>query len=380
MFPPTERELLSNRVPFQDRIDLPSTYYEARLQDALNIRAYTGGFSAERTAQLMRPVNVIDIPPNHGMDDFYTNKVDWSSSQNLVAISVTDWVYVMYPSTWRSSDGATTMGINCACVKWSPAATSLFCGSSQERSSILLDAETGALKGKVRASGHVAAWTSDNQLFTGGLRKMVTMCDIREPRPTISLAGHQGRICGLEVSPDGTLVASGSNDDTVRIWCLRTNRTIATSRCDAAVKAISWHPYHADTLAYGGGTADHSVHIINPFSGVHKSQHDVQGQVTGLHWTRAGNMVVTTGFGELGGTVRLFRARHNLLHLQHTVTHGERCVHLAIDPSETCAAVSVPACDAVALLQLPTKAAAARAAAPGAVSAAFTSHMHSVIR
>ena len=39
-----------------------------------------------------------------------------------------------------------------------------------------------------------------------------------------SVGGHRDRIVSLAISPDGTTLASGSNDNTVKLWDLPTRQ------------------------------------------------------------------------------------------------------------------------------------------------------------
>jgi WD40 repeat protein len=48
--------------------------------------------------------------------------------------------------------------------------------------------------------------------------------DVREPRV---LKGHRSTIAGVAFSRDGTLVASGSQDNTVRVWDVRTGDPVS---------------------------------------------------------------------------------------------------------------------------------------------------------
>lgn len=49
-----------------------------------------------------------------------------------------------------------------------------------------------------------------------------------DPRPAAVMRGHADWVCGLAVSPDGTRIASGSLDGTVRLWNETDGRALAT--------------------------------------------------------------------------------------------------------------------------------------------------------
>lgn len=92
---------------------------------------------------------------------------------------------------------------------------------------------------------------------------------------------HDGlEVCGLAWSPDRRYLASGGNDNAVKIWVPgaesgggRAMDDGAEPACvfthhQAAVKALAWCPWKPNVLASGGGTNDRAIRIWNVASGV----------------------------------------------------------------------------------------------------------------
>ena len=74
---------------------------------------------------------------------------------------------------------------------------------------------------------------------------------------------HNQEICGLKLSPDGTMIATGGNDNKMVLFSLKTMSKMAVwNEHNAAVKAIGFNP-NDSSIASGGGTADRKIRIFS---------------------------------------------------------------------------------------------------------------------
>lgn len=256
------------------------------------------------------PEKVLDAP---GMiDDFYYHLIDWSSN-NLVAVALQSVVHV-----WNGDTGDVDTlcdletepervggGGIVSSVRWDCDGAYLAVGT--DRGFVQLwDVAAGqrvrtlkpsAEGGAENSSVNVSAWAADGTFSSGFSSGLIREHDVRERDSVIrDLAGvHISHVSGLEWRADSALLASGGNDNVVKVWDRRTNvPKMRKENHQASVKAISWCPWNSNLLATGGGTADRAIHFWNVTSGSRTQSIQTESQVTGLHWSTHYREIVST--------------------------------------------------------------------------------------
>ncbi len=61
-------------------------------------------------------------------------------------------------------------------------------------------------------------WASDGVFATASTDRLIHVCSVGASAPSRTFAGHTDEVNSISWSPSKTMLASGSDDSTVRIW------------------------------------------------------------------------------------------------------------------------------------------------------------------
>ena len=285
------------------------------------------------------PDKILDAPEL--LNDYYLNLVDWGSS-NILSVCLGQNVYLWNAFNSEIQQLLTTNETDCyvSSVNWSQCSNYLAVGLSNSTVQIW-DPTRGQLIRTLR--GHeqrVSSLSWNGCLLSSGSRDTNLLNhDVRMPFHIISkYTAHEGEICGLKWSKDGTQLASGANDNALMIWDLGYSEPRSTFRSHlAAVKALAWCPWQKNLLASGGGTNDKCIKFWNTDTGNLLHSLETDTQVSSLVWNKHDKEILSShGFSSTSETyakcsMKLWKYPTMSL-VGEIAGHDDRVLSLALSP------------------------------------------------
>lgn len=251
------------------------------------------------TITTMEPELTVEAPDL--INDFYLNLLDWSSN-NIIAVYLSDSIYLYNEGSRKQSMLRYVENLDnfVTSISWNDDGELLALGKSDGTIDIYDTIASKNVKSFYHNGTKVFGLSWNNDLLTSGLSNgEIVNHDIRSNvNYTEHFRAHNRNVCGLKWSPDGKCLASGSDDNVLKIWQKSYQNPIHSfDSHKGTIKAIAWAPFNENLLASGGGIDDGKVHFWNIESGKHVNVIDVGSQVSSVIWSRhSEEFVVSSGY------------------------------------------------------------------------------------
>jgi WD40 repeat protein len=147
------------------------------------------------------------------------------------------------------------------------------------------------------AAGDISIWGFDNPAIVPTVTAIPSAPNL-QPGSISVLGSHSDWVMTVAWSPSGEWLASGGNDNRVRVWEVTTGRLISTLRLYAWVDSLAWSPdgKYLATAAFIGGPSAHSVQVWDTATWQLNKEWNLGGKVVDTSWSPDGkNLAVGRG-------------------------------------------------------------------------------------
>ncbi|OMJ94106.1 hypothetical protein SteCoe_2736 [Stentor coeruleus] len=275
---------------------------------------------------------ILDAPDI--VDDYYLNLLSWSDS-NTLSVALKNSLYF-----WNGNTGSASLFLEypssiITSVSFMPGSKSLAISDSTHTVKIFDIEKSSEIRSFKNHTDRISSLSWNNYVLSTGSRdSTIVQQDMRIQNYFVKFIGHEQEVCGLRWNSEGTILASGGNDNKICLWELSSTNPIKTySDHKAAVKALAWCPWKTSILASGGGSADKMLRVWDTTNGICIKSIDTGSQVCAIEWNHHENELLTA-HGYAQNQLTLWKY-DNLKRIMDFTGHTARVLSMAQNPEGT---------------------------------------------
>jgi len=228
----------------------------------------------------------------------------------------------------------TLEGLHRGRMAFSPDGKQIVTGSGDKNKTIQVwNAVTGNEVLKINHPGDCVSFSPDGKRIASTDGNDIQVWDVSSCKELMTLSGHESAIWSMSYSPDGTKIASGGRDKTVRVWDAMTGVEIMTLRGHGD-EAAEWYENTVSSVAFSpdgkriivSGSFNNTVRIWDVETGVKVMTLEQTQWVSDIAFSPDGKQIASAG-------------AHSLLIWDATT--GSKLLSLAVDHGFYHAVISV---------------------------------------
>ncbi|KAI5684494.1 hypothetical protein M9H77_05722 [Catharanthus roseus] len=179
--------------------------------------------------------------------------IDWNGDGTLLATGSYDGIARIWSVDGELKSSLSKHKGPIFSLKWNKKGDYLLTGSC-DKAAVVWDVKAEGLKQHFEFhSGPVldVDWRTNVSFATSSTDHMIYVCKIGETQPIKAFSGHQGEVNCVKWDPTGAMLASCSDDGTVKIWGMRQDTCIYDLKEHAKeIYTIRWSPKRPDSTPF----------------------------------------------------------------------------------------------------------------------------------
>ena len=282
-----------------------------------------------------KPYKILDSPEME--DDFYKQLLHWSPTNNMVAIGLSNSVYIWDAQKKKANLLCEFFEYEELCsLRWDQDGKFFAFGMGSGEIKIWDFKKNQSVQSLSGHTSRVGAIDWSDCIFSGSKDKTVQMIDRREgDSPTKEFLGHSKQVLNVRKSPNNhPYILSGGNDNKALVYDIRKEKNyLFKATHEGPVRAIDWSSRRKGVFATGGGSSDMIVKLWNLNHQKKIDEVMTGAQVCDVKFSPLEKEIVVSLGGE-ANTVEFFKEK-NLQKVGSLRGHSARVLNIDFSPDMT---------------------------------------------